>query len=87
MWAATAPKVPVLQHVGQPTFPSSTHTLSIHYDTSHIQPPRADGLDSVHVGELLAQDSFPLLDPVATGVPYIGEEFHSLGQAIGVSAG
>ena len=79
MWPATAPEVPVLQHVGQAILPGSTHTLAVHCDTNHIQPPRLDCLDSVHVCELFAEDTFPLLDPVATGIPDIGKELHSLG--------
>lgn len=81
---ATA-KVPVFKHVSEAPLSGNPHALSVHGHGDHIQAPRPDGLDGIHVCEGFAQDPLPLLNPIPVGIPDVGEQFDGFGKAVGIT--
>lgn len=87
MRPATAPEIPILQHILQPPFTSGKHTLTIHRNTNNIQSTGLDRLNGVHIRPFFTQYTFPLLNPVPVGVPDIRERLDCLVEAVGSSTG
>lgn len=79
--------VPVFHHVFQATLATGKHTFVIDGDRNNVHATGARGADSIHIGIVLAQKTFPLLNWVPALCPFVVEGLQSLCKAIGISHG